>query len=64
MPGGDAMAAKVTVSIEHLSNDLGLWCLDCNLSTAARVWFTTRTGSETTLRSSAFCTECGGRRVE
>lgn len=58
------MASVVTVRVEYLGNELGLWCLDCNLSTAAIAWFTTTTGSETTLRSSAFCTECGGRNVD
>lgn len=54
----------VTVEIEHLTTDTGLWCRPCALSTAARVWFTVRTGPRVVLRSEAFCTDCRSRDVQ
>lgn len=59
-----ATARTVVIRVEYLGNELGLWCLDCNLSTAALIWFTTTTGGGTTLRSTASCTDCGGRNVD
>ncbi len=58
------MAARLVVTVEYVGNDIGLWCLDCNLSTGARVWFTTTTCGQTTLRSNVFCTECRSRNVQ
>ena len=57
------MVPRIVVAVEYLGNDIGLWCTDCNLSTGARVWFTTTTLGRTTLRFNVFCTECGRRNV-
>lgn len=56
-------AARVTISVEYLSLEHGLWCLHCNLSTGVRVWVVTTIAGETTLRSSSCCVKCGGRQV-
>lgn len=49
----------VAVHAELVTVDTGLWCLDCALSTGARVWFTTTVLGTTRLRSQVFCTEAG-----
>lgn len=47
----------VSVSVEVVAVEQGVWCDTCLLSTAARVWFTTTTGAQTTLRSKTACEE-------
>lgn len=57
------MAAEVTVRVEYVGHELGHWCNTCMLSTGVRLWWTTTTEPETTLRSTVFCTECDGANV-
>ena len=47
------------VQVELVDVETGLWCLDCALSTGARVWFTTVVFGITRLRSQVFCIEAG-----
>lgn len=56
--------ALATTTIEYVDADLDLWCLDCMLSTAVRVWYTVTRAGTSTLESGAVCLECRGRRVE
>jgi len=57
-------ATVVTVHLEWVGHQTGLWCCECSLSTGARVWFTTTVGRRTAVHENRFCTECGGRQVE
>lgn len=62
------MATRLSVRVEYLDNDLGLWCNDCRLSSGARCWFATTScadgiPTDTSVRSAVFYTDCGSRNV-
>lgn len=56
--------AVVAVAMEVLLIEGGHWCRSCLLSSGVRIWFVTRTGPASTLRSGLRCTDCGGDDIE
>lgn len=54
---------SVSVQLEHLTNDLGLWCNDCMLASGVRIWFTATCQGTTLLRTTYGCVDCDGDNV-
>lgn len=52
------MAAVLKVHVEYVGHEVGHWCNQCMLSTGARLWWTTTTNGDTTLRQCLFCVDC------
>lgn len=59
----DRRVHVVLVQVEHLANDLGLWCNDCMLSSGIRVWFASTHAGVTTVRSTLGCLDCDGDNI-
>lgn len=53
----------VTVRVEQVAIDTGLWCRTCLLSSGVRVWFTATIGVAMSLRSATRCCDCGGDEI-
>lgn len=55
---GPRRTVAVSVSVEVLSVEHGVWCDACMLSTAVTVHYATNIGGRTDLRSKTVCQEC------
>lgn len=53
-----ARAVSVSVSVEALSTETGIWCDTCLLSSAVRLNYATTVNGSTTLASKTVCGEC------
>lgn len=53
----------VQTHIEHLGNDLGMWCNDCNLPSGVRIWYVATCLGTSVLRQILACVDCDGDNV-
>jgi hypothetical protein len=59
-----ARAVALSVSVEIVDIESGLWCATCNLSTGVSALYTMTINGATSLHTTARCHECHGRDVE
>lgn len=53
----------ISVSVEPLTVEHGLWCNDCHLGSGVRAWIVAIVGNAMSLRSRKVCHDCGGSNV-
>lgn len=53
----------VTVRVEHLADDVGVWCDSCALPSAMRRTFAVSIGPRTSVGAGVICLDCGRHRI-
>jgi|tagenome__1003787_1003787.scaffolds.fasta_scaffold20932718_2 hypothetical protein len=61
---GRELASGLFLQSEVVEVLRGLWCRDCTMSSAVRVFYTRDLGSAMTLIQFDRCAECGGDQVD